>query len=187
MSYTVWVSALWETCVCTPQTSEPRIHPEMHRTDEPGGPGDRDHRQRDREWTKAWWGNTPTLITVLLFYWEAANLSCVIPQHSTSLLSPPTPTLLHKEMSHRRETQTYFIQLQVIEKLPEAVTELHEVPVHRILQLKTETHKHDQSRWNYNKCILLLPFFVSCHCLSVFWKHFSIKHFTDKTNIQINW
>lgn len=41
MNYTVSVSALWETCVCTLQTSEPRIHLGMPRTDGPEGSGDR--------------------------------------------------------------------------------------------------------------------------------------------------
>lgn len=33
-------------------------------------------------------------------------------------------------------TKLDLVQLKVIQKLPEAITELHEVPVHRILQLK---------------------------------------------------
>lgn len=48
MSYTVSGSALWVTCVCTLQTSEPRIRPGTHRTDEPERSGDRDHHQRGR-------------------------------------------------------------------------------------------------------------------------------------------
>lgn len=35
---------------------------------------------------------------------------------------------------------TNFVKVKIIQKLPETVTELHEIPVHWILELETQTN-----------------------------------------------
>lgn len=66
MNYTVSVSVLWETCVYSLQTSEPRIHPEMPRTDGPKGSGSEIIIRWGDSAKKAWLDDVPTLLTALI-------------------------------------------------------------------------------------------------------------------------
>lgn len=203
MSYTVSGSALWVTCVCTLQTSEPRIRPGTHRTDEPERSGDRDHHQRGRGYKgdnahinnspiPLLWGRKPKskLFSCDLQCWNMSlhsltvtvNLHlypadiCIWGRQRTSSekassmyrgktvfhTHPPAPTSQRDESAVRQEKKhTYFIQLQVIEKLPEAVTELHKVPVHRILQLEITQTTNTISHGG------IIPFF--CYLFSFFF------------------
>lgn len=70
---------------------------------------------------------------------EQVDLWRSVPSHQNTLRG-------FKPDSSTSEPQSYLIQLQVVQQLPETVAELHQVPVDRVLQLKPEQNRHGSYR-----------------------------------------
>lgn len=114
MNYIISVNALWGTCEYTLQTSEPRIHPKMPQTDEP-------ERQQQS------WGVDFTLEEDGV-YLRSYKLS-----YRYSLY------FFYMGINNGKEN-TNFVQLKIVKKFPETITELHKIPVHWILELGKQTN-----------------------------------------------
>ena len=76
--------------------------------------------------------NYKVLFIYLLIY--TLTLVCTHTHRKSHIFLNRYLKLIYREI---RVIQSYFIQLQMIQKLPEAITELHEIPVDWILKLET--------------------------------------------------